>query len=157
MNVLVNRQCEYEEYKAIMVAGFLAECKNPYFMWKNKFGADFLEDPGNDNLTPDVFVTSDWFEMEMRQQYSQIIKAYLLDREWYKVVDALEEVSNFWSFGRDWTTMPTYNVYVPTRTHIMDKPDMMDGEKDDLGYRMNVDRVSPYHYLNTLKGYKMMP
>lgn len=65
--LLVNRQCEYEEYKAIMVAGFLAECKNPYFMWKNKFGADFLEDPGNDNLTPDVFVTSDWFEMEMRQ------------------------------------------------------------------------------------------
>ena len=80
-----------------------------------------------------------------------------MDRTWYKLVDALEDVTNFWSFGRDFTTMPTYNVYVPTRTHILDKPDMLDGEKDDLGYQFNLNRVSPVHYLNTMKGYKMLP
>lgn len=53
--------------------------------------------------------------------------------------------------------MPTYNTYMPTRTHLMDKPDMLDGEKDDLGYQMNVNRLSPFYYLNTLKGNKMMP
>lgn len=85
------------------------------------------------------------------------MKAYLLDKEWYKLVDCLEEVSNFWSYGRDWATMPTYNTYMPTRTHLMDKPDMLDGEKDDLGYQMNLNRLSPFYYLNTLKGNKMMP
>ena len=75
-----------------------------------------------------------YFEMEMRHQYQQTVKAYLLDKEWYKVVDCLESVTNYWSYGRDWATMPTYNTYMPTRTHLMDKPDMLDGEKDDLGY-----------------------
>jgi len=70
----------------------------------------------------------------MRGEYQRRIKAYLLDKTWYKLVDALEEVTNFWSFGRDFTTMPTYNVYVPTRNHILDKPNMLDGENDDLGY-----------------------
>jgi hypothetical protein len=93
----------------------------------------------------------------MRAEYQKIIKAYLLDREWYKLVDCLEEVTNFWNYGRDFTTMPTYNTYMPTRTHLMDKPDMMDAENDDLGYKMNLKRVSPYNYLNTLKGYKMLP
>ena len=85
------------------------------------------------------------------------MKSYLLDKEWYKLVDCLEEVTNFWSYGRDFATVPTYNVYMPTRTHIMDKPDMMDGEKDDLGYKMNLNRVSPFFYLHTLKGNKMLP
>ena len=93
----------------------------------------------------------------MRHQYQQTVKAYLLDKEWYKVVDCLESVTNYWSYGRDWGTMPTYNTYMPTRTHLMDKPDMLDGEKDDLGYQMNLNRLSPYFYLNTLKGNKMMP
>jgi hypothetical protein len=93
----------------------------------------------------------------MRSEYSKLIKTYLMDREWYKLVDCLEDVSDFWSYGRDFTTMPTYNTYMPTRTHIMDKPDMMEPEKDDLGYQMNLNRVSPYSYLNTLKGYKMLP
>lgn len=93
----------------------------------------------------------------MRVEYQKRIKAYLLDKQWYKLVDALEEVTNYWSFGRDFTTMPTYNTYVPTRTHILDKPDMLDGENDDLGYQFNVNRVSPMYYMNTLKGYKMLP
>jgi hypothetical protein len=93
----------------------------------------------------------------LRHQYQQTIKAYLLDKEWYKVVDCLESVTNYWSYGRDWGTMPTYNTYMPTRTHLMDKPDMLDGEKDDLGYQMNLNRLSPFFYLNTLKGNKMMP
>jgi len=93
----------------------------------------------------------------MRGEFSLRIKSYLLDRTWYKLVDALEEVTNYWSFGRDFTTMPTYGVYVPTRNHILDKPDMMDAQADDLSYRFNLNRVSPAHYLNTLKGNKMMP
>ena len=55
----------------------------------------------------------------MRAEYQKIVNAYLLDSEWYKLVDCLEEVTNFWVYGRDFTTMPTYNTYMPTRTHLM--------------------------------------
>lgn len=83
--------------------------------------------------------------------------AYLLDKTWYKLVDALEDVTDFWVFGRNYTTMPTYNTYIPTRNNVIDRPDMMDAEHDDLGYRFDMNRVTPLHYLNTLKGYKMSP
>lgn len=58
----MNRQCEYDEFKAIMTAGFLAESKTPYFNWKNRFPAYDPMDVNplnNDQLTPDIFVTSD--------------------------------------------------------------------------------------------------
>ncbi len=152
----MNRQVEFEEYKGIMKASFLAECKNPYFLWKNKMLPWELAN-ANENLTPDTFVTSEYFELEMRKEYQRKVKEYLLDREWFKLVDCLEEATNFWSFGRDFATMPTYNTYMPTKTHLLSKPDMLDGDNDDLGYRFNVNRVSPSEYLNTLKGYKMLP
>jgi len=53
--------------------------------------------------------------------------------------------------------MPTYNVYIPTRHHILNKPDITEGEYDDLGYKFNLNRVSPAGYLNTLKGYHVHP
>lgn len=56
---IVNKQVEYEEYKAILTAGFLFEAKNPYFRWKNRFSSDIEMDTGNENLTPEFFVTSD--------------------------------------------------------------------------------------------------
>ena len=55
----MNRQVEYEEYKAIMTAGFLFEAQNPYFRWKNRFSSDVDNDTSNENLTPDLFVVSD--------------------------------------------------------------------------------------------------
>jgi len=93
----------------------------------------------------------------MRKEYAKTLKTYLLNKEWYKLVDCLEDVTNFWSYGRDLVTMPTYNTYMPTKTHLLDKPDMMDGENDDLGYRFDLNRVSPQGYLSTLKGFKMSP
>jgi len=93
----------------------------------------------------------------MREEYATRTKDYLMDGSWFKLVDALEEVTNFWSYGRNFTDMPTYNTYVPTKTHVLEKPDMLDADHDDLGYRFNLHRLSPTGYLNTLKGYKMLP
>ena len=53
---------EFDEFKAIHVAGFLAEAKNPYFNLKNRFDPydDKDVDPlSNDQLTPEIFVTSE--------------------------------------------------------------------------------------------------
>lgn len=70
----------------------------------------------------------------MRAEYAKTVKCYLMDREWFSLVECLEDVTDFWGYGRDFATMPTYNTYMPTRTHLMDKPDMNEPEKDDLGY-----------------------
>lgn len=34
------------------------------------------------------------------EEYQQRIKYYLLERDWYKLVDALEEFTDFWNYGR---------------------------------------------------------
>lgn len=54
----MNRQVEYDEYKEIMKAGFLQECKNPYFQWKNRM-LPYADTGLNQNLTPETFVNSD--------------------------------------------------------------------------------------------------
>jgi hypothetical protein len=66
----VNKQVDYEQYKSIMVAGFLAECKNPYFRWKNRFSSDIDLDTGNENLTPENFVASDVRSVRCKISYS---------------------------------------------------------------------------------------
>lgn len=58
----MNRQVEYDEFKAINAAAFLAEAKLPHFNWKNRFPAyDEMDvDPtSNDQLSPDIFVVSE--------------------------------------------------------------------------------------------------
>lgn len=93
----------------------------------------------------------------MRAEYDRRVKSYLIDKSWYKLVDALEEVTNLWSYGRSVYFLPRYNLYVPARQTIMPKPKLGDERNDDTSYRFDVNRVTPYHYLNTLKGYKMNP
>ena len=81
-----------------------------------------------------MFAYSPQFEEEARIQYQTKIKAYLLEREWYKLVDALEECSDYWNYGRVFHSMPTYNTYMPIRTHIIAKPNLNDESADDVSY-----------------------
>ena len=39
----------------------------------------------------------------------------------------------------------------------MKLPDLSDKKNDDTSYRYDLHRISPHHYLNTLKTYKLMP
>jgi hypothetical protein len=39
----------------------------------------------------------------------------------------------------------------------MKKPDLTDSRNDDTSYRYDLNRISPHHYLNTLKAYNLMP
>ena len=54
----MNKQVEYEDFLEINKAGFIAETKNPYFRWKNKFGNDDYSDL-NSHLNPETFITSE--------------------------------------------------------------------------------------------------
>lgn len=62
------------------------------------------------------------------------MKYYLLERDWYKLVDALEEFTDFWNYGRDMFKQPLYNSYVPARTTIMNRPKLNDDKNDDTSY-----------------------
>ena len=68
------------------------------------------------------------------------------------MVDALEEFTDTSYFGKNYLRVPENNVYVPPRQHVMKKPDLYDDTHDEVSYQFNMHRVSPYHYLNTLKG-----
>ena len=75
-----------------------------------------------------------------------------MQRRWFKLVDALEEATDFWNYGHDFVTFPTYNVYMPTKNSLIPRPNMKDDAHDDVAYRYNLNRLSPHFYLNTLKG-----
>jgi hypothetical protein len=49
---------EYDEFKAIMKAGFLQESKNPFFRFKNRLGTDPYQSESA-QLTPETFVESE--------------------------------------------------------------------------------------------------
>jgi hypothetical protein len=85
------------------------------------------------------------FDEEIRDEYKEKVQAYLLDRTWFKVVDALEEVVDYWQYGRDIVTMPAYNVYMPTRNSVFPRPNLLDDRADDISYKFNTQRISPYH------------
>lgn len=73
------------------------------------------------------------------------------------MVDALEDVTNLWTFGRDYYVKPKSNVYVPPTQTIVNIPDLSDDRHDDTSYNFGLNRISPYQYLNTLKSYKSSP
>ena len=85
-------------------------------------------------------------------EYQSLLKMALLDRRWFTFVDALEEFTDTAYFGKNYLKVPDNNVYVPPRQHVMKKPDLYDDTHDEVSYQFNVHRVSPYHYLSTLKG-----
>lgn len=112
----------------------------------------FTEDRDVDQLSALEFVDSLDFENEVKSKYKKTVQDYLLSKRWYKLVDCLEEATDYWNYGHDYVTMPLYNVYVPTRNNIVNRPKMNDEHDDETSYRYNLNRLSPFFYLNTLKG-----
>ena len=91
-----------------------------------------------------------------------------MDKEVYKLVDALEETIDFWRVDGDMFRMPLENTYIPVRNTIMKKPNLLDQdlETDELGYRYNDyendktmtrRRFHPLEQLNPLRGNRMGP
>ncbi len=66
---IVNQQCEFEEFRDIQKNAFLQDSKNPDFKWKFRI-EPFLEDRQNEDITPMDFVTSKFFEEEVKRNYN---------------------------------------------------------------------------------------
>lgn len=56
ISFIVNRQCEFFEFKEITKIGVLEEQKNPYFVWKNRLAPLMEERMATSNLTFEEFV-----------------------------------------------------------------------------------------------------
>lgn len=80
----------------------------------------------NPNITNMVeFIKSDIFVEECRKQFSHKVQEFLVHRETFKLVDALELTMDFWDYGNALYHMPLANSYIPVRNTIMKKPNLM--------------------------------
>lgn len=57
---IVNRQCEYHEFKDIMKAAFLEDCESPIFRWKHKY-LPILEERETQEFNAEDFAESEVF------------------------------------------------------------------------------------------------
>ena len=55
----------------------------------------------------------------------------LIEKKWFTKVEAFEQFTNLWSFGRGASQMPMHNVYVPVNQTIMPRPKFRDYNKED--------------------------
>lgn len=56
----------------------------------------------------------------------------LMDKQYFKKVDALEMFTDYWSYGRSMKSMPMHNLYVPTAHTIMPRPKFKEYDIKDL-------------------------
>ena len=158
----MNRPAEFHEFLAIQRQHMIEESHTPEF--EHQFRREVLNELNRKNFrdpqkegdysinqedlaeykerkscidTVEEFVVSDLFIKDCRQRYSEKVQTALLEKETYKVVEALEETMDFWRVGRHMFHMPIHNVYIPVKNTIMKKPNLLnqDLESDELGYR----------------------
>lgn len=68
-----------------------------------------------------------------RHEYLALVKENLIDKQWFKKVDALERFGDYEDFGRGPKWAPRHNLYIPAPT-IVKMPKFEDYTKeDDLG------------------------
>lgn len=89
----------------------------------------------------------------------------MINRKYFRFVDALEETIDLWHYGKNILDAPTYNTYVPVRHTIMPKPDLRHDAEGELGFRFNNPadkesgrvKLNPLAPLSPLSGYEMGP
>lgn len=77
----------------------------------------------------------------------------MLSKEWFTLIDAIEDVSDLHSFGNNNYGMPTQGAYVPPSHYIVKIPDLNEPNADDTSYRFGNTRVSPYFMHTALKSH----
>jgi hypothetical protein len=90
-----------------------------------------MEDEDEKERLPERIIETEEFYQDTKKTYSEKVHDKLINREWFKKVDALEMFTNFWSYGRGLHAMPTHNIYVPVTQTIMPKPKFRDYNKED--------------------------
>ena len=97
---------------------------------------------------PENFVDSQEFEDTVREEFNHEVHARLLNKEWFKKVDAIEMFCNFWTIGRSVGKAPPHNKYIPVSHTIMPKPRLGPFSKDDqIGkeYRYRTPEMHTHH------------
>ena len=97
--------------------------------------------------------------------YQEKVQACLLKKRWFSKVEALENYTDFWTFGRGIKSMNKRGGYMPVRTNIMPRPKFKrnDNKEDEIGQRFglrtkDLHTVSPFmEEHSTLKPVAMQP
>jgi hypothetical protein len=129
---LVNSQISFDEYFLLHKKSFLYECQyNPEVIYSFDLDEIDMEDEDEKERLPERIIETEEFYQDTKKTYSEKVHDKLINREWFKKVDALEMFTNFWSYGRGLHAMPTHNIYVPVTQTIMPKPKFRDYNKED--------------------------
>ena len=136
----MNSKCGFEFFFGIIKADFLYKCKyDPQYLFEQElFDAD-PEDPDDFDRIPENIIETESFRERAQEMYLQLVHNHLLDKQWFKKVDALECFSDFYEFGRGIKFAPTHNSYIPGPT-VMKRPKFKDYEREnfsggDFAYR----------------------
>lgn len=149
----MNKQCEFHEFVAILRAALVEQANTPGF----RFDAlTITKERLDEGYGIDDYVTSDQFEKDLMKLYQNAVKNALMEKRWFKLIDALEETVNFWSYGRDVARAPLHGSYVPVRHTVMPKPNMKAADAE-LDYRYNLHKLGPTEHASPLKAYEMSP
>lgn len=113
----MNSKVSFDEFMAMKKAELLYLCKyDPQVIYEYGFHLLDPEDPKDFAKLPENFIETEEFREEALGQYQALIHEHLLEKEWFKKVDALELFGEFQDFGRGGKWAPKHNVYTPAPT-----------------------------------------
>ena len=166
----MNRECTFAEFLNVMKAFMTQTSRHNTFrqkFWRRKRDrnpmADFERKKRIDIIVSN-YLAGEKFEKAAQDKFRKLQYVKMTEKKIFTLVDCLEEVMDLWSYGRNFWDIPTHNLYIPTKTTLMQKPKFIEAE-DELGWRLidrndkktTTPRIDPTAPLNPLKGIKLMP
>ena len=128
----MNSQISFDEYLLLCQKSFLYEAQhNPEIVYAYELENLSPNDIDYEKRAPEHIIQKDEFKKYCQNNYENQVQTRLLNKQWFKKVDALEEFTNYWSYGRGLGSMPSHNIYVPVAQTIMPRPKFSDYSKED--------------------------
>jgi len=113
----VNAKVSFDEFLAMKKAQLLYISKyDPQVIYE--YGLHLLdpEDPKDFAKMPEYYMETEEFREEALVQYRTLTHEHLLEKQWFKKVDALELFGEFQDYGRGGKWIPKHNAYTPAPT-----------------------------------------
>lgn len=130
---LVNTPIDFDEFYLLYKTSFIYECRhNPLIHYEYGFNAIDVNDMDDYQRSPEILCETEQFREMAEEHFSEKSHELLMDKQYFKKVDALEMFTDYWSYGRSMKSMPMHNLYVPTAHTIMPRPKFKDYDKNDL-------------------------
>lgn len=128
----MNSQVTFEEYFVLAAKHFLYEATyNPNVVYE--FELQGLE-PGHPEYAeraPEMVIQGEAFRASVLEEFQLEVHDALLEKRWFSKVEAIENFTDYWSYGRGVTAAEHQPMYVPVSNNILPRPKFRDYSKQD--------------------------